>query len=524
MALPNFKPSTRRRGHAGVGMAVSARKISKRFGATTALDNASFEAARGDVHALLGENGAGKSTLVKLLSGLLRPDSGILSIFGSEVEFGSPTDAHACGVQTAFQELSLVPDLTVADNLLMPYQPIGILGQVRGKYSDELIAEDLRKLKIFDVTPRQILRTLSLPVRQKLEIVRAVRRQPAILLLDEPTSALSGPDIEWLGGIIDGLKNSGVTVIFISHRLDEVRRFCDALTVLRNGRNVGSFPLSDVADDEIIKLIAGREIASVFPERPQVPKDRQIILMADRLSAGRLEQASFSLAVGEILGVAGLQGMGQLELFLALFGDIKLRSGTITLDGEVVAFNSPRDAVENGVANIGLVPEGRGEALFFELDGRANVSLPSIDRFEHLGLIDSKSETNHVAELLRRVNVDLRALYAPVYTFSGGNQQKLILAKWLLLGCRVMLLYDPTRGVDITTKHEIYLLINEYVKRGGSVIIYSTDIDEIVNLSHRVLLVYGGKIVRELQEDEISHEGVIRSVLGERLVTEEYRP
>ena len=435
-------------GRALQGMAVAATGVSKAFGATIALDNASFSAAAGTVHALLGENGAGKSTLVKLLSGLLRPDSGTLSIMGSRVEFSSPRDAHARGLQTAFQELSLVPELTVAENMLMPYQPVGAMGQLRGNRGEELIASDLRALGVDDISPRQQVRGLSLPIRQKLEIARAVRRKPAILILDEPTSALTGPDIDWLGAIIERTRSVGATVIFISHRLDEVRRFCDVLTVLRNGRDVGSFKLSKITDDEVIELIVGRELASAFPECPHLAPERPIVLSADRLAAGRLEDASFSLAAGEIIGVAGLQGMGQLDLFLTLFGDIRARSGTITVGGETVAFDSPKDAIQ-GRLGIGLVPEGRSDALFQELDGRSNISLPSIDRFVRFGVIDATSEVSRVAGLLRRVHVDMRALFSPVHTFSGGNQQKIVLAKWLLTESRILLLYDPTRGVDM---------------------------------------------------------------------------
>ena len=517
MARRNSDAVDSQDGRAAHDTAVEAKGVSKAFGATVALDNASFSAAAGTVHALLGENGAGKSTLVKLLSGLLRADSGTLSIFGSPVEFSSPRDAHARGLQTAFQELTLVPELTVAENMLMPYQPVGAMGQLRRSHGEELIAADLRALGVDGISPRQQVRGLSLPLRQKLEIARAVRRRPTILLLDEPTSALTGPDVDWLGGIIERIKAAGGTVIFISHRLDEVRRICDALTVLRNGRDVGSFNLSDITDDHVIQLIVGRELASAFPECPELLPERQTILSADRLAAGRLEDASFNLTAGEIVGIAGLQGMGQLDLFLALFGDIRARSGAIAVGGEIVVFHSPKDAIE-GSLGIGLVPEGRSDALFPELDGRINISLPSINRFVHFGVIDTSSEVSRVASLLRRVHVDLRALFTPVHAFSGGNQQKMVLAKWLLTDSRILLLYDPTRGVDIETKHEMYLLINEYVRGGGAVLLYSTDIEEIANLSHRILVVYGGRVTRELdrRRGEISQEAIIRSVLGER--------
>jgi ribose transport system ATP-binding protein len=491
--------------------------VHKAFGATVALAGASFAAAAGEVHALLGENGAGKSTMVKMLSGLIRPDSGRIALFGQTVELRSPRDAHALGLQTAFQELTLVPDLTVWETMLLPYQPTGFAGQLRRRNGEALVAAHLARLGIRDVSPRREVRDLDLPIRQKIEIARAVLREPRILLLDEPTSALSGRDIDWLGGIIAAEKERGATVVFISHRMLEVRLFCDGLTILRNGRDVGRFAIADVTDDEVIELIIGRSLAATFPEIPPYDHSARPVLQAKGLSVGRLKELSCALSPGEIIGVAGLQGMGQLDLFLALFGDKRPRAGTIEVDGEAISFGSPRDAIDAGIG-IGLVPEERKtEGLFLKLDGRRNASLPVIGRFAKYGLIDGGAEVAAVMRALRRVQVSERAVHTRAGAFSGGNQQKIVLAKWLLSGSRVLLLFDPTRGVDVGTKHEIYLLIRDYVAAGGAVLFYSTEIAEVVNLCHRVLVVYNGRLVRELdgERGEVSEGAIMRAALGE---------
>ena len=498
--------------------AIAARKVIKAFGATIALAGASFDVKRGEVHALLGENGAGKSTLVKILSGLVRPDDGELLIRGAEVRLASPRDAHRFGLQTAFQELSLVPDLTVAENMLLPYAPTGFAGQLRDRHGLNLVSEHLARVGLGDVDPRREVRGMDLSVRQKVEIARAIFRKPQILLLDEPTSSLSGRDIDWLGGIIADLKSAGTTVVFISHRIPEVRMFCDRLTVLRNGKDTGTFALSEVTDDQVIELIIGRSLSATFPPKPAFRSGgRSVVSTRGIATAKRLSDITLDLHPGEILGVAGLQGMGQQELFLALFGATPLARGRIEIDGAGVTLTSPKDAIRASLG-ISLVPEERKtEALFLHLDGRSNVSIPVLKRFMRGGLIDRRAETDGVAAALERVQVDRRALYTRVGAFSGGNQQKIAIAKWLLAQSRVLLMFDPTRGVDVGTKHEIYLLMNDYIQAGGAVLLYSTEIEELVNLCHRVLVMYGGRIVRELdgKAGEISEGTIMRAALGE---------
>jgi ribose transport system ATP-binding protein len=497
--------------------AISAREIRKTYGATVALDGASFAVQAGTVHALLGENGAGKSTLVKILSGLVQPESGHIEIFGEACRIDSPRSARKLGLRTAFQEMTQIRDLTVAQNLLLPEEPVSRWGGVRKREAERRVSEHLARLDLGYIDPRSEIRDLDLPVRQKLEIARAVFGNPRVLVLDEPTSTLSGRDIDWLGHLIADTKARGAAVIFISHRMPEVNAYCEFLTVLRNGKDVGSARVGELPEDEIVRMIIGRSLDATFPHRENTVRRNAVpALAAKNLSvAGRLHDVSFGVAPGEILGVSGLQGMGQLEMFLGCFGAVQLSGGHIEINGKHVTLMSPRDAVRGNIG-ISLIPEDRKtEGLFLKLDGRKNISLPVLDRFTRAGLIDNGAETAAVQDVMDIVQVQTRAQYTAVSAFSGGNQQKIAIGKWLLTGSRVLLMYDPTRGVDVGTKHEIYVLIHEFAKAGGSVLLFSTEIPELVNMCHRVLVMYRGEVVRELPAEHLDEEIIIRAALGE---------
>ena len=502
--------------------AIEVEALSKRFDATVALDDVSVSIGKAEVRALIGENGAGKSTLVKVFSGLVKPDHGIIRVFGEAVPFGRPTAAYRHGIQTAFQELTLIGDLTVAQNLLLPYEPTRF-GQLCRRRGRQIAREHLSHLGLESINPDSLVSDLDLPTRQKIEIAKAIGRKPRVLLLDEPTSTLSAADVDWLGRLIAQLKNEGVTVVFISHRMAEVRRFCESVTVLRNGKHVGSYKIGEVSDADVVRLVIGRSLGAIYPPRESYRKadGTAAALAGEGLSAGALlRDASFELWPGEVLGIAGLQGMGQLELFEALFGVIGLKEGRVSLEGRAVTLTNPSDAVNAGVG-ISLVPEDRKtEGLFLRLSGKDNASLPVIARLSRFGWVDRTAEMKAVDKVFARLQVHPRALYKPASSFSGGNQQKIAIAKWLLADSKVLLMFDPTRGVDIGTKHEIYVLIRELAAQGHAVLFYSTEVPELVNLCDRVLVMYRGRIVAELKGDEISEESIMMPALGAGTVSQ----
>lgn len=495
-------------------LAILARSIRKEYGATVALDDATVRVRAGSVHALLGENGAGKSTFVKVLSGLVRPDQGELLIHGEPVRFESPRDAHRYGIQTAFQEMTQVPDLTVVENLLLLNEPVGWLGQIKRKQSEETVAAHLESLDLADIPLRTEMRMLDLAQRQKLEIARSLLRRPRILLLDEPTSTLSGPDINWLGDIVERCKAQGISIIFISHHLPEVRAFCEDMTVLRNGRDVGSARVEELSDDDVVRMIIGRSMEATYPERvSHRVAEAPPALEARNLTVGsRVKSASFKLAKGEVLGVSGLQGMGQNELFLACFGALPVDDGSLLVNGRDVSFASPADAIASG---IGLVPEDRKtEGLFLELDGRQNASLPSLGRVSRGGILRMKEEEERVTQAFRDIQLHTRAVTDRASSFSGGNQQKMVMAKWQLIDAHVLLLLDPTRGVDVGTKHEIYVMIRDFARRGGSVLMFSSEIPEIVNVCDRAVVIYGNRVAGEVDGDDLTEEAIMNLALG----------
>lgn len=490
--------------------------VQKAFGATVALAGANMAIRRGEIHALLGENGAGKSTTVKMLSGLILPNAGRIRVHESDVTLSSPRVAHNLGIATAFQEMTQMPDLTVEQNVLLPYQPTGFLGTISRKKSRRTVEEHFDRLGLSEIDPRAEVRSLDLASRQKVEIARAMLRKPNVLLLDEPTSALTGRDMEWLGGLMRNLQENGVTIIFITHRMMEVRQYCETLTILRNGRTVAASKVADISDEEIVTQIVGRSLAATFPAKPERREQSEhSALCAINVSLPpKVAGVSFRLEKGEILGLAGLQGMGQLEVLQLCFGDLIPESGWIEVSDRRVDLTYPSDAIGEHIG-FGLVPEDRKtDALCLALDGQVNMTLPVLDRFTRRGLIQRGREQANANEILKLLQVPERALSEPVASFSGGNQQKIVLARWLLAGARVLLLYDPTRGVDVGTKHDIYKLMRRFVDDGGSILFYSTEIEELVGMCDRVGIMYKGMIRRVLVGSEISEAEIMKAVLG----------
>jgi ribose transport system ATP-binding protein len=494
--------------------AIALQDITKSYGSTHALSGVSFSIASGSVHALLGENGAGKSTLVKILSGLVPADGGRITLFDEEVRLDGPESASARGLETAFQEIPLVPDLSVSDNLLMPHLPRkwGIFLDRRA--ARERIAALRSDLQIEDVDPNALIRDLDLSQRQKIEIARAISRSPRILILDEPTAALSRADVQWLGARIADLKAKGATVILVTHRMPEVHDFCSSLTVLRNGRHIGTHPVGSMSDADVFGLIMGRSVDASFPARAPKPRSTSgPVLETRNLTVGRrVQSVDMTLRAGEITGVAGLQGMGQLELFNTLFGVERASAGDIFVDGARAHFGSPGDAIAAGIA---LVPEDRKiQGLALHRSGTENAVAPILRTFSRFGLVDRKREAAAVDAAFASVNLHPRALYQTPAEFSGGNQQKIVLAKWLMTGCRVLLVFDPTRGVDVGAKHEIYALLRGFADAGGAVLFHSTELPELLGTCDQILVMYGGRIIADVPHAEATEATIGALMLG----------
>ena len=495
--------------------AISIDGVTKRFGATVALKAVSLQVERGAVHAILGENGAGKSTLIKVISGITMPNAGVIKVLGTEVSLSRPDDAHAAGIATAFQELSQVPHLSVAQNMLMPNEPTRF-GLRRSRECARKATEVLERFELGDIDPNTVVRELDLSVRQKLEIAYAISRGPKVLLLDEPSSALTSEDVGWLGRRIAECRRSGITIVLITHRMPEVREFCTSLSILRNGECVGTYATDEIADEEVFRLIMGRTLGSAFPARLPLPdKTARPRLKVQNLSSGsRLHDVSFDIRPGECLGVVALQGMGQLELFKSLFGLAPQSAGQVTVEGRRVTIRTPRDAIDAQIG-LSLVPEERKtEGLALNLSGRANISLPTISQFSRWGRINRAAEDSAVSAALKRVSGNMRGLFEPASSFSGGNQQKFVLAKWLLAESRVLLLFDPTRGVDVGAKFEIYQVMHDYLSSGGAVLLHSTEIPEVANMCDRILVMCAGRVVAEMDGRTASEHQITTAMLG----------
>lgn len=495
--------------------AISLDRVTKSYGSTVALSDATFHVASGGTHALLGENGAGKSTLVKILSGIVQPDLGTIRLFGEEVRLSGRSASAAAGIETAFQEVPLVPDLTVADNLLMPNQPRKFGLFLDGRAARAQVEQIRNELRIHDIDPRSLVRELDLSQRQKVEIARAIARKPRILILDEPTAALSRSGVEWLGDRIADLKRQGTTILLVTHRMPEVHEFCSDMSILRNGRHVGSFGVGAIPDDEVFRHIMGRSVNVSFPSRPAKAShpDTAPLIEAGGLAAGRqLQGVDLALNPGEIVGVAALQGMGQLELFNCLFGAGRIEKGDILVSGKAARFGSPADAIRAGIA---LVPEDRKiQGLALQRTGTENATLPIVGDYSHLGIMDRRQEAFEVDAAFASVNLHPRALYQTPAEFSGGNQQKIVLAKWLLTQCRALLVFDPTRGVDVGTKHEIYALLRRFADEGGGVLFHSTELPELIGTCDRILVLYRGRFVAEMPYGTANEETIGALMLG----------
>lgn len=494
------------------GPAIEATDLKKTFGHVRAVVAGNFSADFGEVHALVGENGAGKSTLIKMLCGVVKPDAGEIRVKGQPVSLRDPQHARALGVGTVFQELTLMPWMTVAENLLLNEAPKGVLGLVARRRLPDAAAQVLEEYEMGRIDPRALARDLSVADRQLIEIIRAMQRKPEILFLDEPTAALSEGEVEWLFGRVRALREAGTCLIFTSHRWREVESLVDRITVYRNGANVGTG--TTMSEDQAVRLMTGKTLDRVFPALPPVP-DGAPVLRASGLTSERLRDVSFDIRPGEILGVGGLAGHGQRQLFLALFGAHKTTGGTIEVGGVKRTIRRPLDAIDSKIG-IALVPEDRkSEGLLLAMNVRDNLSLAVLPEVATAGFIRWGEERRRIGEVMRQLAIKSpKPAIDRVSGLSGGNQQKVLLGRWLLTKARVLLLYDITRGVDVATKQEIYELVVALARAGKAVLIFSSETEEVAHLCHRVIVLREGR-VNAMLTGEIDAEHIVAAAMSE---------
>jgi ABC-type sugar transport system ATPase subunit len=484
--------------------------VSKRFPGVKALEDVHLEVGPAEIHALLGENGAGKSTLLKILSGAYMADAGTIELFGEPAVYSSPHDAQRAGIVTIYQEFTLAPDLSIAENVFIGREPGSRLFVSWRRLADETRAITQRiGLRRDPMTP---VRDLSVAEQQLVEIARALSMSSRIIIMDEPTSALSEAEVANLAQIIRKLKADGLSIIFVTHRLEEVFRLCDRYTVLRDGHYVGSGAVADTNVDAIIRMMVGRDVGALYGARP-IPEHGAVALEVEGLTRRRnardphaIELIDVSLRAhkGEILGLAGLVGAGRTEMARAIFGADAFDAGVIRIDGKPVRFESPHDAMEHG---IGLVPEDRKkQALFLGLAIRTNITIARQDQISRGWFIDEHREEALVEDFRRQLSIRMVSPDQPAGLLSGGNQQKVVLARWLALRPKILIVDEPTRGIDVSSKVEVHNLLIELAKSGIAVIVISSELPEILAISDRIVTMREGRVTGEIARGDATQE------------------
>lgn len=494
--------------------------VTKSFPGIRALDGVDMDLRAGEVHALLGENGAGKSTLIKTVSGAHRPDAGRVLVDGVETAIRSVRDATRLGIATIHQEFNLVPRMTVAENIFLGRRPRTALGLVDRKTMRARAAQLLERVRL-DVSPNALVRELGIARLQMVEIAKALSLDARVLIMDEPTAVLTSEEVETLFTIVRELRAAGVGVIFITHHLEEIAALGDRVTVLRDGRSVGEVPAS-TGEDELIRLMVGRDIAEQYPRRrpdePGAPLLRVRGLTRGGAGSGPVfEDIDFEVRAGEVVGLAGLVGAGRTEVARAVFGVDRYDSGTVQVDGADLARGDVRAAMRAG---LGLVPEDRkGQGLVMDATLQDNLTLARLDRDTRAGLVDRRGQRRAAAGVADRLRVRMSGLGQSTRTLSGGNQQKVVIGKWLLTDTKLLILDEPTRGIDVGAKVEIYRIVNELTASGRAVLMISSDLPEVLGMSDRVLVMARGRLVGELSGEEATEDAVLRLALQPRTAT-----
>jgi len=478
--------------------------ISKSFGGIKALKGVSFKIIPGEIHALVGENGAGKSTLMKILSGVYKKETGEIKINGEYVQINNPHIGRKLGIRTIYQEFALIPDLSVAENIFLDSMIVkyGII-QWPKLYKK---ARKLIKNIGFDIDPKTLIGDLSIAYQQAIEICKALSEEAKILILDEPTSVLAPNEVELLFIILKKLKQKGVSIVYISHRLEEIFKIADRVTVLKDGQVTGSSTIGEIDKNEIINLMIGRRLEDMYPKR-----DVRIgneIFKVKGLCNEKTRDISFSVKSGEVFGITGLVGSGRTEIIRAISGADFMEKGEIILENKVIKIKTPKDAVKH---NIGMVPENRKEhGVILSITVKENLTMTNLNRIEKFGIIKEKEEKKYCQKLVDIFKIKTNSIEADVVSLSGGNQQKVSLAKWFGVNCKIIILDEPSRGVDVGAKVEIYKLINEFAKKGIGVIMVSSEMNEIIGMCDRVAVIYRGKIAKILNKNELFEKNIMK--------------
>ena len=484
--------------------------ICKAFPGVKALDGAGIEVQAGEVHALVGENGAGKSTLMKILNGLLQPDSGEILVEGTAVHIRNPAHAGQLGIAMIYQELNPVRDLTIADNLFLGREPVRGKSFLLDKKAQNEQAQQMLDDFGLKVDARMLMKKLSVAQMQMVEILKAVSRGAKLIVMDEPTSSLADEEIKILFAKIHELVAQNVAIIYITHRLEELPQIADRITVLRDGKYIGTSQVEGLSRAQIIQMMVGREVSSIFPKVFCPLGDP--VLEVKNLSGGMFQGASFSVRAGEILGFYGLVGAGRSELCRAIFGLDPHTEGEILLNGQPLQIKKTADAIQAGIA---MVPEDRKElGLVLCRSIRENIALPNLKRFEKGAVLNARQETEACSEIAQKLSVKMHSLQQLTGKLSGGNQQKVVLCKWLMQTPKVLILDEPTRGIDVGAKSEIHSLMCEFAKEGMAIIMVSSELPEVMGMSDRILVMGEGRIKGEFRIGEYSQNEILKCALG----------
>lgn len=491
-------------------MRIEMRGIDKSFGSNQVLKQAGFTLESGEVHALMGENGAGKSTLMKILTGVYTKDAGTVLVDGKEVNYKNPQEAEKAGIVFIYQELNVMFDLTVEENLFMGKEIHGKFGICDKKAMQKKAQEALNILGV-NISPKTVMAELSVGQQQMVEICKALMADAKVIIMDEPTAALTQSETAALFKVIESLRKKGVSMVYISHRMEEIFELCDRITVLRDGSYIGVKNIPETNMNEIVKMMIGREIGERYPSR-NVKIGKEVLKVKELTRKGTFHDVNFSVRAGEVLGVSGLMGAGRTEIMQAIFGNLSYESGTIEIDGKEVKISNPRQAMEHG---IGFITEDRKtEGLMLDKSIRENISLCNLRRISKSSVISREAEKNMVAEAIKDQHIKCFGSYHECNNLSGGNQQKVVLAKWILTNPKILILDEPTRGVDIGAKKEIYSIINKLAAQGVAIIMVSSELPEVLGMSDNIMVVREGEVRGIISYEEANQERVMTLATG----------